>query len=187
MYSIGSSIVMILQRKALLIRSIIAARVVLLPLPVVPVTSVSPRSESVMSRSTGGSWSSSIVRTLSRTTRMTIAGVPRWLYTLQRNRQRRRASRARSRGPRPSSRRAIRPITPGLIDEMNCRSSSAETGGDSTVRIRPSIRNERRRAGLEVDVRGALFHGELDQLIEIHASTSCSPVLNTLADWGRFP
>ena len=79
MYSIGSSIVMILQRKALLIRSIMAARVVVLPLPVVPVTSVSPRSDSVMSRSTGGSFSSSIVRTLSWTTRMTIAGVPMWL------------------------------------------------------------------------------------------------------------
>ena len=55
MYSIGSSMVMILHRNELLIRSTIAARVVVLPLPVVPVTRVSPRIDSVMSRSTGGS------------------------------------------------------------------------------------------------------------------------------------
>ena len=56
-----------------------AARVVVLPLPVVPVSSVSPRSDSVMSRSTGGSFSSSIVRILSSMIRITIAGVPMWL------------------------------------------------------------------------------------------------------------
>ena len=79
MYSTGSSIVMILQRKELLIRSTIAARVVLLPLPVVPVSRVIPRSDSVMSRSTAGSFSSSSVRILSWMVRSTIAGVPRWL------------------------------------------------------------------------------------------------------------
>src|SRR5262249_5446104 len=44
-YSTGSSMVMILFRSVLLIKSIIVARVVLLPLPVVPVNSVSPRSD----------------------------------------------------------------------------------------------------------------------------------------------
>ena len=79
MYSTGSSIVMILQRNELLIRSTIAARVVLLPLPVVPVSRVIPRSDSVISRSTGGSLSSSSVRILSWMVRSTIAGVPMWL------------------------------------------------------------------------------------------------------------
>ncbi len=52
-YSTGSSIVMILQRNELLSRSTIAARVVLLPLPVVPVSRVIPRSDRVMSRKHG--------------------------------------------------------------------------------------------------------------------------------------
>ena len=75
----GSSIVMILQRKELLIRSTIAASVVLLPLPVVPVKQRHSASDSVISRSTGGSWSSSSVRILSWMVRSTIAGVPMWL------------------------------------------------------------------------------------------------------------
>ena len=79
MYSTGSSIVMILQRKELLIRSTIAARVVLLPLPVVPVSSVIPRSDRVMSRSTAGAGAPRACGTLSWMTRITIAGVPRWL------------------------------------------------------------------------------------------------------------
>ena len=65
MYSTGSSMVMILQRKEPLIRSTIAAKVVLLPLPVVPVSSVIPRSDSVISRRTVGSFRSSSVRILS--------------------------------------------------------------------------------------------------------------------------
>ena len=43
-YSIGSSIVMMCAVRVALISSIIAASVVLLPLPVVPVTSTRPRS-----------------------------------------------------------------------------------------------------------------------------------------------
>ncbi len=140
MYSIGSSIVMILHRKALLIRSIIAASVVVLPLPVVPVTSVSPRSDSAMSCSTGGSWSSSIVRTFSRITRITIAGVPRWLYTLQRNRQRPGISYEKS-SPWYIISASVSAVTSGLIEAINAPSSSAEIAGDSTARISPPIRS----------------------------------------------
>ena len=78
-YSIGSSIVMILERYVRLMRSIIAASVVDLPLPVVPVSRVSPRSESVIVLSTSGSWRSSSVRILSPMIRITSAGVPMWL------------------------------------------------------------------------------------------------------------
>ncbi len=49
-----------------LISSIIAASVVLLPLPVVPVTSTRPRSSAAIVFSTGGSASSSIVATRDR-------------------------------------------------------------------------------------------------------------------------
>ena len=58
-------------------RSIVAASVVLLPLPVVPVTSTSPRSSSAMRLSTGGSPSSSIVRICIGMTRRTRPTVPR--------------------------------------------------------------------------------------------------------------
>ena len=55
-------------------RSIIAASVVLLPLPVVPVTRVSPRCDRAMSLITGGNCSSSMVRIFGLMTRRTIAG-----------------------------------------------------------------------------------------------------------------
>ena len=59
-YSIGSSIVITCAVRVALISSIIAASVVVLPLPVVPVTSTSPRSSAAIFFSTGGSASSSI-------------------------------------------------------------------------------------------------------------------------------
>ena len=57
--SIGSSIVRMFLGLRLLIQSIIAASVVDLPEPVVPVTRIRPRSSSAMSASTDGSRSSS--------------------------------------------------------------------------------------------------------------------------------
>ena len=68
--------------------SISAASVVLLPLPVVPVTSTSPRSSSAIFFSTGGSPSSSIVRICIGMTRSTRPTVPRCWKTLQRKRPR---------------------------------------------------------------------------------------------------
>ncbi len=71
-----------------LISSIIAASVVLLPLPVVPVTSTRPRSSAAIFLSTGGSASSSIVATRIGMTRKIMPIVPRCWNALQRKRPR---------------------------------------------------------------------------------------------------
>ncbi len=86
--SIGSSTVITCALRELLMWSIIAASVVLLPLPVVPVTSTSPRSSSAILRSTGGSSRSSMVRIFVGMTRSTMPMVPRCWKTLQRKRPR---------------------------------------------------------------------------------------------------
>ncbi|GBC87528.1 hypothetical protein HRbin12_01538 [bacterium HR12] len=67
--SIGSSIVMMCARRVRLMCPIIAAIVVVLPVPVGPVTSTSPRGESASVRITGGSMSSSMVGMSERTRR----------------------------------------------------------------------------------------------------------------------
>ena len=66
--------------------SIIAASVVLLPEPVVPVTSTRPRSSSAMRFRTSGSSSASTDGTFVEMTRMTSEMVPRCVKTLQRKR-----------------------------------------------------------------------------------------------------
>ena len=68
--------------------SIIAASVVDLPEPVVPVSRISPRSSSAIVSITEGSPSSSIVRTVNGITRATIDTEPRWRNALTRNRAR---------------------------------------------------------------------------------------------------
>ena len=68
--------------------SIIAASVVDLPEPVVPVSSTIPRSSSASSRMTGGSESSSIVLIDTGMARMTSETEPRWRKALQRKRAR---------------------------------------------------------------------------------------------------
>ena len=84
--SIGSSTVITCEQRVLLMWSIIAASVVLLPLPVVPVTSTRPRSSSEIRRSTGGSSRSSTVRIFVGMTRSTMPIVPRCWKTLTRKR-----------------------------------------------------------------------------------------------------
>ena len=69
--SIGSSIVTMWRARVELMWSIIAASVVDLPEPVVPVSRTMPRSSSASSRMTGGSASSSIVRMRAGIARMT--------------------------------------------------------------------------------------------------------------------
>ena len=59
-------------------------------------------------------------------------------------------------------------VTPGLIDSDELPQL---VGGDRRRLDRadqPADPQQRRGAGLEVDVRGALLHGEPDQLVEIH-------------------
>ena len=86
MYSIGSSIVTMCRGLVSLIWSIIAASVVDFPEPVVPVSRISPRSSSASSVITGGSPSSSSVRTANGIKRATIEIEPRWRNAFTRNR-----------------------------------------------------------------------------------------------------
>ncbi len=79
-----------------LIRSIIAASVVDLPDPVVPVTRMIPRSSSASSPITGGSWSCSTVLISWGIVRMTSETDPRWRKALTRKRARSVTAKARS-------------------------------------------------------------------------------------------
>ena len=88
MYSIGSSIVTMCLATVRLIWSIIAARVVDLPEPVVPVSRMIPRSSRASSEMTGGSRSSSTLLILKGMARQTIETAPRWRKALTRKRAR---------------------------------------------------------------------------------------------------
>src|SRR5438093_621278 len=84
--SIGSSIVMLLTRRFVLMWLIIAASAVDLPDPVTPVTRTSPRGRKPISSSTCGRFRSRIVLTSYGMARKANATVPRCWYTLVRNR-----------------------------------------------------------------------------------------------------
>ena len=84
--STGSSIVTMCLASFELIWSIIAARVVDLPEPVVPVTRITPRSSEASSLITSGSSSSSAVLIWKGITRQTIETEPRWRKALTRKR-----------------------------------------------------------------------------------------------------
>ena len=88
MYSIGSSIVTMCCRVSALILSMIAASVVVFPLPVGPVTSTSPRALVMRSPTTGGSPSSSSARILNGIARNVPATAPRWRKMFARKRAR---------------------------------------------------------------------------------------------------
>src|SRR5690606_34705165 len=85
-YSIGSSMVRMWPAVVLLRWSIIDASVVDLPEPVEPTISTSPRGAMMMSFSTCGSCSSSIVGITLRIARITMPTSPRCLNTLTRKR-----------------------------------------------------------------------------------------------------
>src|SRR6266850_3522290 len=88
MNSIGSSTVIMWPLSSLLILSIIAASVVLLPEPVGPVTSTRPRGRSASCAITGGSPRSSKVFTLKGICRITTETQPRCLKQFPRKRAR---------------------------------------------------------------------------------------------------
>src|SRR6266511_4934738 len=88
MNSIGSSTVMMCPFSSLLTLSIMAASVVLLPDPVGPVTSTSPRGFSASFATTPGNPRSSKVRTLKGICRITSDTQPRCLKQLPRKRAR---------------------------------------------------------------------------------------------------
>jgi hypothetical protein len=84
--SMGSSIVTMWTARLALTWSIMAARVVVLPDPVGPVTSTRPRGFSARWAITGGRPSSAIDIAPSWTRRSTIPTDPRWRKALTRNR-----------------------------------------------------------------------------------------------------
>ncbi len=84
--SIGSSIVRMWSWRSWLITSIIAARVVLLPEPVGPVTSTKPRGLEASSRSTCGTLSESRPGMSCGTRRKAALTEPRWKKQLTRKR-----------------------------------------------------------------------------------------------------
>ena len=84
----GSSTVTMWRRMVLLMWSIIAASVVVLPEPVVPVTSTRPRGSSARRLMISGRCSSSKVGILVVTWRMATLMLPRWRKTLTRKRPR---------------------------------------------------------------------------------------------------
>src|SRR2546427_5547029 len=84
--SIGSSMVMMLTRRFVLMWLISAASAVDFPDPVTPVTTTRPRGRAAISSSTGGRLSSLIVFTSYGIERNANATVPRCWYTLVRNR-----------------------------------------------------------------------------------------------------
>ena len=88
MNSIGSSTVMMWPFRSLLILSMIAASVVVLPEPVGPVTRIRPRGRSASLAMTGGRPSSLKVRTLKGIMRITMDTQPRCLKQLPRKRAR---------------------------------------------------------------------------------------------------
>ena len=88
MNSIGSSTVMMWPFRSLLILSIMAASVVLLPEPVGPVTSTRPRGRSASLARIGGRPRSSKVFRLNGIIRMTMPTQPRCLKQLPRKRAR---------------------------------------------------------------------------------------------------
>ncbi len=82
----GSSMVMMWSGREELMRSTMAARVVDLPLPVVPVTSTSPRCSSQIVSMTLGRFSSSMLLILVGMTRSTMPTLPRCWKTFTRKR-----------------------------------------------------------------------------------------------------
>ena len=86
--SIGSSIVTMCSARVLLMWSMIAASVVDLPEPVVPVSRMIPRSSSASSETTGGRPSSSTDLIFVGIARITIETEPRWRKALTRKRAR---------------------------------------------------------------------------------------------------
>ena len=86
MYSMGSSMVMMWPSRRWLIRSIMQASVVDLPLPAGPVTSTSPFIRSAAASTVSGIDSASGSGKPKRITRSTTASEPRWCSTLARKR-----------------------------------------------------------------------------------------------------
>ena len=148
--------------------SIIAASVVLLPLPVVPVTSTRPRSSSAIFLSTGGSPSSSIVRICIGMTRSTRPTVPRCWKMLQRKR------------PRPGH--AVGEVDFLRLLELLAlrRRHDRRAHGDDVLVVellvlggrheRAAHAHHREAADLQVQVGRAALDGDFQEIVDVHRS-----------------
>ena len=165
--SIGSSTVMTCAQRVLLMWSISAASVVLLPLPVVPVTRTSPRSSSAIVFRTCGRPSSSIVRICIGMTRRTRPIVPRCWKTLQRK--------------RPEPGHAVGEVDFLAVLELLALLRGHHRGAPSPTTSSWSSRlssvagisvaahpHHRVAADLQVQVRGAALDGDLQQIVDVH-------------------
>ena len=85
-YSIGSSIQVITHVRSVLIKLIIAARVVVLPVPVGPVINTKPFCLRANSAITGGNCNSSMEGTNNEIRRKAASTDPRWICTFTRKR-----------------------------------------------------------------------------------------------------
>ena len=133
----GSSMLMMLAARLVFMWSTIAARVVVLPDPVGPVTSTRPRCSSANLVTTGGKPSSEADSALGSTRRKTRPVEPLWRKALQRNRPRPLAEREKSASPVSLyswSRSA------GRITWTRSSHSSWPTAGNGVIRRSPLTR-----------------------------------------------
>src|SRR5262249_39556170 len=150
-----------------LMRSTMAASVVVLPLLLGPTTSVSPVLASASCRTAGGRCSSSTPWTVSGMTFNTTPGPPTWLEMVQRNRP-----------------------APGTVVEKTDRGSECplqflrygpgRDGGGNRLQLldvkrrrldvgdQPADPELRRTLGLEMNRRRPLVDSELEQGLEVH-------------------
>src|SRR5581483_9704674 len=140
--SIGSSIVMMCFDRVLFMWSIIAARVVVFPEPVAPVTRMRPRCSSARVCTTGGMPSCSSVGTFFGMTRKAKLVAPRWRYALTRKRGRSSSWYAMSRSPLVA--KAARRSGERAPTVSRTRARSASLSGAVSSAARPP---SRRRTG----------------------------------------
>ncbi len=159
--SIGSSIVTMCLFIVTFMWSIIAASVVDLPEPVVPVSRMIPRSSSARSRTTGGSESSSIVEILVGIARQASEIRPRWRNALTRKRATSAISKEKSTSC--SSANSFSLIWSLSSSCSACSVSSALSGCAALVGAEHALHAiQRRRVDLQVQV-GAIAGHELAQ------------------------
>ena len=164
-YSIGSSIVRMCAGFDRLMRSIIAASVVDLPLPVGPVTSTRPRGRSASSASTGGSPSSSSGRIFSGIRRSTAPTAPFWLKTLQRNRPTPRRPKARSSSQDSSNFFFCASVSTLYASALI--TSGVRSGYSSRLRCAVDA-HLRRRSHRQMEVRPSKLQRRLQQIRQVH-------------------
>ena len=152
--------------RVLLISSIIAASVVLLPLPVVPVTRISPRSSAAIVLSTSGSARSSMVADFIGMTRKLMPIVPRCWKALHRNR------------PRPATLYAEIDLVLLLEFLAKRRGQDGGRNGHDFLVIEPPVGQGRDElpahpqhgiaADFQMEVRSSALDRDLQEVVDVH-------------------